>query len=84
MSTEFGLFNDEGCVEAGFYSAEEARQAMETRYTGDDELEVEEICPDHPEQPRCGCEECDAEELAEEEYAALEEADEEDEDGEEG
>jgi hypothetical protein len=78
MSTEFGLFNDEGLVENGFYSPEAAREALDTRYSGDDELEIEEICPDHPEQPRCGCEECDSEETADEFYADLEDDEEED------
>lgn len=76
MATEYGLFNDEGCVEAGFYSAEEARAAITNDYDADDGLEIEEICPDHEGQPRCGCEICDSEELADEEWAAVEEADE--------
>ncbi len=82
MTTEYGLFSDEGLVEDGFYSPEEARKAITERYNEDDGLEIEEICPEHAEHPRNGCEECDAEEMADELYAALddEEDDEDDED----
>lgn len=82
MATEYGLFSDEGLVESGFYSIEEASQARKERYAEDDGLDIEEVCPEHPEHARYGCEECDAEELADEEYAALEDEveDEEDED----
>jgi hypothetical protein len=70
--TEYGLFSDEGMVEGQFYTPEEARAAITDRYDADDGLEIEEICPDHPGQPRCGCEECDSEEQAEEFYNDLE------------
>jgi hypothetical protein len=58
---EFGLFSDEGCVEAGFYSRQEADRAAESRYDPDDGLFIEELCPFHAEQPKNGCEECAAE-----------------------
>lgn len=61
--TEFGLFNDEGCVEAGFYSEAEARAAIDD----EDELTAREICPEHEEQARDTCEDCFADEEAEEE-----------------
>lgn len=56
---EYGLFNDEGMVEGGFRSLEEAREAIWDRYDEDDELSVLEVCPDHEEQPKYGCEECE-------------------------
>lgn len=56
---EYGLFNDEGMVEGGFRSLEEAREAIWDRYDEDDELSVLEVCPDHEEQPMYGCEECE-------------------------
>ena len=59
---EFGLFNDGGCVEAGFFSRQEAEEALRTRYSEEDGLEVAAICPDHPEQEDAFCEECNAEE----------------------
>lgn len=62
MSTEFGLFNDEGCVANQFYSRHEAEAFMLTEYEEDDELHVAEICPEHEEQERDTCEECNAEE----------------------
>ncbi len=64
---EYGLFNDEGLVEGQFYSQEEAIKARDERYTDDDDLEVLEICPDHPEYARLGCEECDRDDENEEE-----------------
>jgi len=66
MTAEYGLFSDEGLVEGGFFSPEEANLALE-RYSAEDGLEVEEVCPEHPEQPRRWCEECDSEETDEEE-----------------
>jgi hypothetical protein len=80
MSTEYGLFSDEGIVEGGFYSVAEAQAAIAERYDADDGLEVEEVCPEHPDHPRCGCEKCDAEEVAEDEYAAVDEAEDEESD----
>lgn len=56
---EYGLFNDEGMVEGGFRSLEEAREVIWDRYDEDDELSVLEVCPDHEEQPKYGCEECE-------------------------
>ena len=55
--SEYGLFNDEGCVEAQFYSVEEALRALKF-YDPDDDIDVREICPDHDEQARDTCEEC--------------------------
>jgi len=68
MSIEYGLFNDEGLVEGGFYDRELARMAIDTHYDPEDGLTIEEICPDHPEHARHGCDECRAEEEAEDEY----------------
>jgi hypothetical protein len=59
--TEYGIFNDEGCVESGFYSREEAEAAVIERYP-DDTTSVCSICPDHPEQAHDTCEECNTEE----------------------
>lgn len=62
--TEYGLFNDEGCVEGQMYSPEEAVQRLaELIATGeidetDHGLAVLPICSDHDEQPRDTCEEC--------------------------
>lgn len=59
MSTEWGLFNDEGCLEAGFWSKAEAVAAIGEHYSAEDELTAREVCPDHEEQARDSCEECD-------------------------
>lgn len=59
--TEYGLFNDEGCVEAGFYSLDEAHEARDERYS-EDELVVMQMCPEHEEQSYFACEDCLAEE----------------------
>lgn len=70
MSTEYVIFNNEGCVEGGFFSPEEAQEAIARRYSDEgeddgeddgDRLKVKEICHDHSEQARETCEECAAE-----------------------
>jgi hypothetical protein len=50
MATEWGLFNDEAvdytdgeAVEAGFWSHQEALDALEARYTEEDELHIHAI-----------------------------------------
>lgn len=59
--TEYGLFNDEGLLEGQFYSVAEAEAAIADRYSDEDDLHVSEVCPDHPDQERDNCEECNAE-----------------------
>lgn len=56
---EFGLFNDEGCVENGFGSPEAAAEARDDRYDPEDELAVLEVCDQHPEHPKDYCEMCE-------------------------
>lgn len=56
--TEWGLFSDEGLVEDGFYSEDEALSARADRYTLGDGLVALEICRDHPEHPSRACEDC--------------------------
>ncbi|MBY0525567.1 MAG: hypothetical protein K2R98_19335 [Gemmataceae bacterium] len=65
MTIEYGLFSDEGLIEGNFYSLEEATEAL-AKSDPDDELQVFEICPEHPDQTRNHCEECDAEEEGDE------------------
>lgn len=60
--TEFGIFNDEGCVERGFFSVADAKTAAVTTYAEDDGLSVSELCQEHDEQPYDTCEECYVEE----------------------
>jgi hypothetical protein len=56
---EWGVFNDEGCVERGLWSAKEAGLAATLhRVAGDEYAEAKEMCPDHEEQPKGACEEC--------------------------
>jgi hypothetical protein len=62
--TEYGLFNDEGCLEAQMYSTEEAetrRQEYIAEGEHPDDVKVREMCPDHEGEPKDGCEECFAE-----------------------
>lgn len=59
--TEYGIFNDEGLVEGGFFERSEAEKRL-SAYSPDDGCEVHEICLDHEGQPRHGCAECDGEE----------------------
>lgn len=62
--SEWGIFNDEGCIESQFYSVDEAEAAMAVLDAIGEEqfLSVHRICPDHEEQPQDTCEECFAEE----------------------
>ena len=60
--TEYGLFNDEGCVEQGFYSLATAEKALAERYSPDDDLSISPMCEDHEGQPSVGCEDCEGEE----------------------
>ncbi len=56
---EFGLFTDDGCIEGGFYSISDALAGCK-KYPGE-VIEVLECCPEHPDQSREFCEECNAE-----------------------
>lgn len=58
---EYGLFNDEGLVEDGFYTLEDAEKALKD-YDTDDDLRVFEVCPEHEEEPKLFCEKCNPEE----------------------
>lgn len=66
MATEFGVWSelDGGFLVAQTWSSAEAEKEREQLITdGEDPdyLTVMDICPDHEEQPRDGCEECNAE-----------------------
>jgi hypothetical protein len=64
MTTEYGVFNDEGCLEAQSYSPEEAeerRQAYIAEGEDPEDVWVKEICPDHEGYAKDVCEECFAE-----------------------
>lgn len=56
--TEYGLFNDEGCVGRQLYSEADAEAAITDRYSPEDELTVKALCPVHEEQAADYCEEC--------------------------
>lgn len=58
----YGLFNDEGLVEGGFGSVQEAEQARDDNYEPEDELSVHELCSEHPDHAKVGCELCESEE----------------------
>jgi hypothetical protein len=59
-ATEYGLFNDEGCVERGLWSRAEAEREL-ARYSDEDELTAKALCEVHDEQAADDCEECFAE-----------------------
>jgi len=67
-TSEWGIFNDEGCIEAGFYSQYGADEAA-LIYRNDEAVTVAKICPDHEEQPADTCEECYSEEEPEDDDA---------------
>lgn len=62
--TEYGIFSESagGCVYAPCYSPEEADEERARLVAEDgeeaDDLTVHELCPDHEDQPKHGCEEC--------------------------
>lgn len=50
---EWGLFSDEGCVERGSWSQEEAQERL-GEYSPEDDLHVGRVCPDcEGEHPWC-------------------------------
>ncbi|QDN64373.1 hypothetical protein [Streptomyces sp. S1D4-14] len=68
MSAEYGIFSESagGCIYAPCYSTGETETERQRLITEDgeeaDDLTVKELCPDHEEQPKDGCEECFTEE----------------------
>lgn len=58
MTIEYGVFNDEGCLEAQMYSEAEAQEALRSRYADEPYAYAAPVCPDHEEQPKDECEEC--------------------------
>lgn len=57
---EYGLFNDEGCVERNFYDRDNAVLAL-TEYDPENELRISVVCPEHGDQEADYCEECESE-----------------------
>lgn len=70
MTTEFGIFNEEGCCEGGMFSREEAEARIKAMGEEAEGCHVAECCHEHPEQEREHCEECMAEEQEEAEEEA--------------
>ncbi|QIG58814.1 hypothetical protein SEA_DATBOI_150 [Gordonia phage DatBoi] len=62
-STEYGIFNDEGMLEGGFWSEEEAWGNNAVRYADDPNAYVAEVCPICRDEELTleGCEVCDEE-----------------------
>lgn len=67
--TEYGIFNDEGCIDRGFYCIGEAvKTSLEYIEAGEENVSVAELCLEHDiEQSVEDCEECWAEEGEEDE-----------------
>ena len=59
MGTEYGIFTDEGCIEAGCWSREEAEMRLVSSYP-EEIATIHAICCDHPEQPADACSRCNA------------------------
>lgn len=55
--TEFGIFTDEGMIEGGFWTREEARQIARERFP-EENCWVATVCHDHEGQEAENCEEC--------------------------
>lgn len=57
----FGIFNDEGLVEGDFSTDHDADDAICARYPDcAKDLWVSICCPEHPENERDNCEECNS------------------------
>jgi predicted RNA-binding Zn-ribbon protein involved in translation (DUF1610 family) len=66
MTIEYGIWNDEGCIEAQLWTEGEAQAALAHWYTeGERHLSVHQVCSDHEEQAADSCEECEQEEIGE-------------------
>ena len=63
---EYGIFTDEGCIEAGFITQEAAEAHRVAEYPKED-AHVGRMCDDHEEQEAETCEECATEEEEESE-----------------
>ena len=66
MTTEFGIFNEEGCIEGGMFSRPEAEARIAAMGEEAEGCHVAECCIEHPEEEREHCRECMAEETEEE------------------
>lgn len=59
---EYGIFNDEGLLEGGFYEQRTAEIQMLAAYA-EEGAHVGLVCPDHPDSAEQGsCDVCDGEE----------------------
>lgn len=64
----YAIFNDEGCIDREFGSVEDAQDraaefrdlAKDDEDGGDPSAYAAEECPDHDEQPKDSCEDCEA------------------------
>ncbi len=55
---EWGVFDSSGgLLEGGFYSSDDAKAAMASRYA-EDAAHVDAVCGQHPERPAEFCEAC--------------------------
>jgi hypothetical protein len=72
MSTEFGIFTDEGKVEGDFYDRAAAQARLDAMMAEDPDpslwthTHVGECCEEHPDNEREGCEDCNEEEQEDE------------------
>lgn len=58
---EYGVFNDEGLLEGGFWSEWSALQSLLNDYSEEENAAVHLVCPEHPDQIEDECEECEHE-----------------------
>lgn len=59
---EFGIFNEEGCIEGGMFSRREAEARLVAMGEEAEGCHVAECCGEHPEREREFCEKCGVEE----------------------
>lgn len=61
-TVQYGIFNDEGCMENGTFDVAKANTILVERYHPEDDCRVSECCVDHDEEEAGSCQHCDCEE----------------------
>lgn len=67
---EYGVFNDEGLLESGFFTKEEAAMAAAQKYPEEKHVYIALVCQIHEEQEAAHCEKCDENDEDEEDQSS--------------
>lgn len=58
---EYGIWNDDGQLESGFFSYAEAEEALASRYADEDDCYIAEVCTEHEDETAAHCPHCNYE-----------------------